>query len=60
MCCFACGFIREIRAIRGQKHNRIFTTDNAYIADESQWLQERCSGPENQSFRVLAPCPTEK
>ena len=31
MCCFACDFIREIRAIRGQKHNRIFTTHNAHV-----------------------------
>ena len=31
MCCFACDFIREIRAIRGQKHNRIFTTHNAHL-----------------------------
>ena len=48
MCCLACDFIREIRAIRGQKHNRILTTDNA---DGSQCLQESCSGPEKQSFR---------
>ena len=57
MCCFACDFVREIRAIRGQQHNRILTTDNA---DESQQLQTGCYGPENQCFRVLASCPSEK
>ena len=50
--CFACDFFREIRAIRGQKHNRIFTTDNA---DESHQLEKGCYGPESQCFRVLAP-----
>ena len=38
MCCYTCAFIREICAIRGQKYNRIFTTDSA---DESQRLQQR-------------------
>lgn len=33
-----CDFIPEIRAIRGQKHNRIFTIDSADNADESQRL----------------------
>ena len=29
-------FIREICAIRGQKHNRSFTTDSTENTDESQ------------------------
>ena len=29
-------FIREICAIRGQKHSRIFTTDGTENTDESQ------------------------
>jgi hypothetical protein len=41
MCCYTCDFIREICAIRGQKYNRIFTTDSADNADESQRLQQR-------------------
>ena len=32
----ACDPFREICVIRGQKHKRIFTTDNTEYADESQ------------------------
>jgi hypothetical protein len=59
-CCFTCDCIREICAIRGQKQNRIFTTDSADNADESQRLQKVCSGLKNQCSRVSAPCRTDK
>ena len=38
-CVGHCDSIREIFAIRGQEYNRIFTTDSADNANESQWLQ---------------------
>ena len=42
----ACDFVLEICVIRGQKHDRIFTTDSADHTDESQRSQKDCSIPE--------------
>jgi hypothetical protein len=47
-----CDFIRDIRVIRGQKHNRIFTTDCADNTDDSQTSQTGCSIPQRIQQRI--------
>ena len=40
---FAVDLFRVFRVIRGQKHNRNFTTENTEYTDESQRPQKGCS-----------------